>query len=576
MTYRTGLIAAITILLVGSGLISLLQVDRINADFVAYAEIAHRSMNSPPTAVTGSWSPLFPWLMIPLLQIGVDDLIAGRIVLVLSGILYICAIHHLAFKVFPPDMPVNRSMMRAMMMCATLQAIWFSTYLLDPDLLACAFLFWYFVMILDPRTANNSWRSFIAGIIAGIAYLAKAYMLPFCVAQFVVVFLADRICQLRGRRMPQQSQGFVEVIWMAVGLAIIVGPWACMLTAKYGHLTFTNAGRANHANVGPDNFGHDPLWHPPLTPDYIMEPVMATPWSPLASVRNFWHQMRLILHNTLNCLGLIPGWLALFFLALGWRLFRNSAVGDSQNLIPSWVALTVAIYCSGYVTVNLETRYVVPVLAPLLCLGAGVMIREIILEQFVRPQDQSLEDKRYAVNKKIVSIMPVVVIVLFGAVDIYSIACVAVRHPQTEPMARYRFVAQQLQATGCAHLPMASSRYHDGLYVAYANRSGPQYFGEPQSRTLAGLSEEMNSSGVVVFLRWSRDHGVVDHQPALEHDPRSWKHITTIRGTPLESQIIDVFLKRGSRSPEHRQKCRELRGSRSIGLAANDQYHRTR
>ncbi len=360
--------------------------------------------------------------------------------------------------------------------------------------------------------------------------------------------------------MLQQSQRLLPVISTAVGLAIIVGSWAGVLTAKYGHLTFTNAGRANHANVSPDNFGHDPLWHPPLTPDYIMEPVMATPWSPFASVRNFWHQMRLILHNSSNCIGLIPGWFALFFLALGWRLFRYSAAAESQTQVTWWVALTVAIYCSGYLIVNLETRYVVPVLAPLLCLGAGVMIREVIREQFVRSQDQDLEAQRFAVTKRMVSIMPVAAIVLFGAVDIYSIGCVAVRHPQTEPMARYRFVAQQLQATGCAHQPMASSRYHDGLYVAYANGSVPQFFGEPQSTTPAELNEEMNSSGVVVFLRWSHDHSVVDHQPTLEQGPRSWKHVTTIRGAPLESQIVDVFLKRGTHSPQYRQKCR--RGSR--------------
>ena len=66
------------------------------ADFVAYATIAHRSVESPVTSVTGSWSPLFSWLMVPFLQIGVDGLIAGRIILLLSGMIYIWAIHRIA------------------------------------------------------------------------------------------------------------------------------------------------------------------------------------------------------------------------------------------------------------------------------------------------------------------------------------------------------------------------------------------------------------------------------------------------------------------------------------------------
>ena len=173
-------------------------------------------------------------------------------------------------------------MTRALIMCATIQAIWFSTYLLDPDLLASAVLFCYFRLILDQRTASDCRRSFMAGVLSGVAYLAKAYMLPFCVAQLAAAQLAARMFRLQGSTSAQSALRFRPLISLIVGLAIAAGPWVSALNHKYGRLTFTNAGRANHANVGPDNFANDPLWHPPLTPDYIIEPVMATDWSPFA------------------------------------------------------------------------------------------------------------------------------------------------------------------------------------------------------------------------------------------------------------------------------------------------------
>lgn len=164
MRTHAGLRASLAVFIVVATVISVLQADYINADFVAYSTVASRVMQAPSTSVTGSWSPLFSWLIVPLLECGLQDMIAGRLILLVSGLFYIAAIHRLAIKFFPPDVLFNRLVMRALMACAAVQAVWFSTYLLNPDLLACAFIFWYFVVVLDERTSRSSARSFLGGV----------------------------------------------------------------------------------------------------------------------------------------------------------------------------------------------------------------------------------------------------------------------------------------------------------------------------------------------------------------------------------------------------------------------------
>ena len=549
VNFRTSLYAALVVHLVVGSLISWCQTDQGNADFVAYATVAHRVIESPVASVTGSWSPLFSWLMVPMIQCGIGDLIAGRMILMVSGLLYLWAVHRLAVGFFPPDEPVNRSLIDALMVCATIQSVWFATYLLDPDLLAAAILFCYLSLIRDERTATDSGRACVAGMTAGLAYLAKAYMLPFCVAQFVVFAMINWSRGWRCGHAPQPTPRLGPLICLIAGLGIVAGPWMAVLTVKYDRLTFTNAGRANHANVGPDNFGNDPLWHPPLTPDYIMEPVLATDWSPLSSVRNLQHQVRLIAHNSRNCAGLIPAWLTLFGSTVvlsvcgrnTFRQFRPHAW---------WSVITAALYCSGYVLVNLETRYIVPVVAPLLCIGSGVLLRDLMRGAIRSTARMDAGDPalwiRLLFNARVAAILPALVVTAYGSIDIYSVACVAAQHPQSESMTRYRTIARELQRAGCAGFRSASNRYHDGLYLAYASGDVATYLGEPTAVTPQELATELTTSGVTVYLNWispSTSDGGVSHPPRTIGSDPCWKLAQTIEDPSLGSAAVEVYIR---------------------------------
>ena len=537
---HAGLRAPLAVFVVFAGLISICQADYINADFVAYSTVAHRAMEWSATSVTGSWSPLFSWLMIPLLALGIPDLIAGRIVLLVSGPFYIVAVHRLARKFFPPETCINRLMIQALMTCATVQAIWFSTYLLNPDLLASAIIFWYFVAVVDGKTARNPQRSFLAGMILGMAYLAKAYMLPFGIAQLIVSTASNLVFTRKRDASVQPTLGLTSFVSLMVGLGIVAGPWIMILTQKYDRLTFTNAGRANHANVGPAGFGKDLLWHPPLTQDYILEPVIAQEWSPFASFDNFGHQVRVVLHNTANCIGLIPTWLALAGLAFAGWLARWRQIGSHPGTsLAVWAVLTAAVYCSGYLTVNLETRYIVPIVAPLLCLFAAGIVSAMTSEptrisalQWIRDASRSAGDERRR------SIAIVSVVIGFAVVDIYSIVCVAVFHPQSSNMAKFRAIARQLDAEGIADQLNASDRYHDGLFIAYARGNVSNYLGSPQATEQSDLAKELISKGVHLSFHWDSDRSQTN-----SHIAGIWNRRLKIVDRSLSAPMIEVYIR---------------------------------
>ena len=68
------------------------QIGYFNADFVGYATIAHRLLERPADIRHGYWSPLYSWCMAPLIYVGMDDLTAGRLVLVAGGAIYLLAV----------------------------------------------------------------------------------------------------------------------------------------------------------------------------------------------------------------------------------------------------------------------------------------------------------------------------------------------------------------------------------------------------------------------------------------------------------------------------------------------------
>ena len=293
--------------------ISICQIGFFNADFVGYSTIAHRLLKDPRTSITGYWSPLYSWCMAPLIHLGVDDLIAGRVILVAGGVIYLLAVFGVACRFHGADERRNRMITMAVMTVAVLQAATWATRMLDPDLLADGLLFCYFYAVLDPMLRQRPLRALLGGVAAGTAYLGKAYMLPFTLVHLPATLLMRWwISRRSGQAIESGLRGW-GTTWVAflVGQAVIAGPWIVVLTSHYGKLTLSTAGSANHANMSPTAFGNDPLWNPGLVADFIADPHYGPDWSPLQDTEHFLQQLVVICYNLNSCIIFLLPWVVI-------------------------------------------------------------------------------------------------------------------------------------------------------------------------------------------------------------------------------------------------------------------------
>jgi hypothetical protein len=479
-----------------AGVLSWAQRGYFNADFVAYATVARRVLAEPASSVTAYWSPLFSWLMAPLLKLGVGDLVAGRLVLVAAGAIYVAAVYVLALQFAPREEGLKRLFVTSAACCAVVEGALWSTHFLNPDLLANAILFPYLILLWQARPLAVPGRALLLGGLAGLAYLAKAYMLPFLLLHLPLVLLlswlmpSERRLSLRASEVLAQLRGLVL---FGVGLGLVAGFWIVILSQHYGHLTLSTAGPANHANVGPDCFLLDPLWNPPMEAEFILNPHYGPDWSPLNSMRNFQHQLCVVGNNTLNALGHLSGWLAMVVVAAGWRFYARRtgkvrALEPEEGRALAFLLVTLLCYVSGYALINLEARYLVPTMAPPLCVMALSLVCPVVAS-------------RMAGRSGIATVLLGVALTLPFAVQDIARACkIAVKHSQSTALEPCERVALELREHGWLEKPFAASTWTSGLNVAYAGQAIPMYVGRPKAESATGRATELEAADARVFL----------------------------------------------------------------------------
>jgi len=488
-----------------------------NADFVAYVTLARRLFDHSAGVVTGYWSPLYSWLMAPLLWLGTSDLVAGRLVLLLAGAGYVVAWCGLAARLGPKEEPFRAVFLTGMSCCAVLEATVWSTYLLDPDLLANTLLFAYWWLLMDERLPRKPWRAIGAGACAGLAYLGKAYMLPFILVQLPItmVLLARRAS--RSAESPRASLSWVAAFGtVLLGMALIAGLWVSVLSRHYGRLTFSTAGPANHANVGPACFRLDPLWHPPLEANFICDPHFGPDWSLFDSWNHFRHQFYLFFVNTRNGLGHIAGWLAMLGVSAAWWWRSQSrvprqALGAESRWLLRWILLTALVYWSGYALVNLEARYIVPALAPLCCLAALRWFYEAIRAQS--------DHKPLELRGPRAVLLGFLLVIPFSVQDLWRLRDNAWKHSQSCSLRSLAPMVDALARAGKPPPPFAASDWHAGLNIAYAAHSVDSYLGCPHATDSAVRARELEAAGAQAFVSFCRSTNA-PHGQAL---PAPWR-----------------------------------------------------
>jgi hypothetical protein len=425
-------------------------------------------------------------------------MVAARIAVLAWGLVLILG-GGLLLRNFPPHRPVYSFTILGIVGIATAR---FTSQCPRPDVPMAACLMLYLALAGSETWPATRKRQVAAGILAGIAYLAKAYALPFFLAHVLFLALLRRFMKRPGAPMPSANPQPVRP-WAALALTVlscglVVAPWVGLLGWKYKQFTFGSAGAINYAVVGPPDpkrvHPHRvPLWLPPpgrLAVYEVPETIDCPKWSPLDSLGNFVHQCRLIAGSIQMERSI---WLSFDLLGLGLLLVVFSPLlawlartRPEWSWCILWVAGTVLLYCAGYVVIRggddfLEPRYIMPILWPVACIGCWSLTLSAL--EAARPR-RAVAGLAIAAVAASFSLLPAE---LLGRM---------ILRPTPQP---YRAIAAKLTALNCQG-PVAATLHPQGLYVAY--HMDKPFVGTPDQANIQLCAQQLDQYGVQTLLVW--------------------------------------------------------------------------
>ncbi len=266
---------------------------RFNPDAVAYLQLAlHWREGTWDLAASAYWGPLFPWLSALAMSLVTEPIVAGRVVMAGSALGFIAGGAALLRAL---EVPAPACI--AGVACLLVFAAAWSVQIMTPDLLVTALLMGGMAAALSPRFPERPW---LAGLLFGLGFYAKAVALPLGVA----LLLACGAWHLAQRRRTIRATALAGVV-----LVLVAAPWIGLLSARQGAPSMGTAGSINLAIAGPHYVGaagdrFDPS-HPAFTSFHAPREGRITAWeeatemayvrwSPLAEPG---HLLRLVRYN---------------------------------------------------------------------------------------------------------------------------------------------------------------------------------------------------------------------------------------------------------------------------------------
>ena len=476
---------------------------QINSDGLSYLSIAMRyAAGDLAGAVNGYWGPLLSWLMVPLIALGIEPLLAGKIVSLGLGAAAAAGLVRLA-----RFMPLTEKLRWITLLSLLPFLATASLRALFPDLLVVALTLHYLAFVFadgyEDRLRNGLW----CGLLGGLLYYAKAYGFYVFLLHFAVMGLLRLLRADDGRRRLALVRN--HALGLAV-FAVLAGAWIGVLSARYGEPTISTTGVFNHALAGPASRGQPmhylgflppqderafSAWETPTT-------IPIADWS-LRDPGGLRHQLGLLKDN-LKLLGRdITAYSRLMALILVGSLLLcvqplRRLLRDGPTLYP---LVTVAVFPAGYLLMLLEVRYVW--ICPLLITLMGARLLGMFMESGLGTRPRRIA----AIALFVVSVI------------IYPVKLIVQGVGQGE---RVRAVAATLADLGLERgARTASNReWADSLYLAYHLDS--RYYGERGDLTDEQVAAALQEHRVRYYLVW-------DPEPAAAAPREGWTEITAGR-----------------------------------------------
>jgi hypothetical protein len=454
----------------------------LNPDGVSYISIAEKYLRGEfLQAVNSFWSPLYSWLLLPLMAAGVEPIIAARLISILAGLAALAGAMRLAGRI-----GLDPGIRLAVLIGLAPAMLLFAFSCITPDLLATALLLWYFSSILDPGYARNRRAGLICGLLGGFAYLAKAYSFWFYLIHFPLMHL------LHGMGTGPDDWKALRRNFLA-GLAVfalLAGTWVGMLGLKYGRLTVSTAGTYNFARLHPDSYGSFYLngLHPP--PDSGAASIMEDPrdlpvgrWSPLESPRSFGHLLESMARNAYDIFLYMNRFTPLAAAVLLGAVLLIAAGGPGSQQRLAGLLATMLVYPSGYLVFIPQERYVW-VLASLLAVAGGLLLQALLAAAPFRGR----RPRVLALLFFVMSFM------LLPARELPRIA----RDRTGEDI--HRFAGQLASQPSIQGNFASDGEWGKSLILTYHLRS--RYFGTASGQDEKSLGNLLDGHGIDYFLVW--------------------------------------------------------------------------
>ncbi len=343
----------------------------IDPDTISYVSIArHYIAGDWREAVNTNWSPMFSWLMIPLLGLHTPGLDASRVICFLSGLLTLYAVLLLG-----RGFELRNGVLTVTLYTAAAMTVAFALLREEPDLLEGALLLFYFRLIFDREYSSaRRWSGVWCGALGGLAFLTKSYALYFFLGHFTLMTLFQALQGPKDRRKSIAAH-------FAQGLAVfllIATPWIGLISGKLGRFTVGTTRDFDYRLVGPDSPGYPQYYSlipPPGAHALSMWEEPATQllprWSPLHSGRELRHELKLVAINLRVLIRLLV-YTSLLSIPIV-LLYAIDGCRAGAHARYHWLppVLTVAMLPAGYLLVNVQDRYLWSIVLLILRNGSG-------------------------------------------------------------------------------------------------------------------------------------------------------------------------------------------------------------